>query len=229
MNYIDLLNQPKMTLIASLPGNRPELAQAAWECGADVVKVHMNVQHRASGLHFGSFEEEKQNLLQILEQAKGPCGIVAGGCIEAALRDYRAAVNAGFSFISLYARDMSLDILADPDLYKMVAFAPGYTLEDVRNLGKIGGDVLEASVMQPESYGTPMSVLELLEYTSICENSPLPVVVPTQRAVKPREVSQLAACGVAGLMVGAMVTGKELDAFRNSITAFRNAIDAGLS
>ena len=77
MNYLSILNQKRPALIASLPGNRLDLAKAAVECGADVVKVHMNVQHRASGLHFGTFEEEKETLQEILSVAKGPCGIVA--------------------------------------------------------------------------------------------------------------------------------------------------------
>ena len=76
------LNQKRPALIASLPGNRLDLAKAAVECGADVVKVHMNVQHRASGLHFGTFEEEKETLQEILSVAKGPCGIVAGNSVQ---------------------------------------------------------------------------------------------------------------------------------------------------
>jgi hypothetical protein len=35
-------------LIASLPRNDPALAQAALDGGADVVKVHLHLQHRAS-------------------------------------------------------------------------------------------------------------------------------------------------------------------------------------
>ena len=65
MNYLSILNQKRPALIASLPGNRLDLAKAAVECGADVVKVHMNVQHRASGLHFGTFEVDKETLQEI--------------------------------------------------------------------------------------------------------------------------------------------------------------------
>ena len=45
MDYLSVLNQRRPALIVSLPGNRVELARAAVECGADVIKVHMNVQH----------------------------------------------------------------------------------------------------------------------------------------------------------------------------------------
>ena len=95
MDYLSVLNQRRPALIVSLPGNRVELARAAVECGADVIKVHMNVQHRASGLHFGTFEEEKNTLEQIAAVSKGPCGIVAGNSVEDVERDYQKAFGLG--------------------------------------------------------------------------------------------------------------------------------------
>lgn len=115
-------NQETSQLVASLPGNRLDLAKAAVECGADVVKVHMNVQHRASGLHFGTFEEEKETLQEILSVAKGPCGIVAGNSVQDVERDYRKAFELGFSFVSLYSTAMPLSVLATPALLKWLRF-----------------------------------------------------------------------------------------------------------
>ena len=48
-----------MVLIASLPRNDPQLAQAALDNGADVIKLHINLRHHASGTHFGALEEEQ--------------------------------------------------------------------------------------------------------------------------------------------------------------------------
>lgn len=226
MDYLSVLNQKKPALIMSLPGNRAELARIAVEAGADVIKVHMNVQHRASGLHFGTFAEEKENLAQIREIAGNrPCGIVAGNSVEDVERDCRRAAQLGYSFVSLYASATPLSVLAYPDMKKMIALAPGYTLEDVRRLSEIGADVLEASVMEPQTYGQRLTAKELLEYASITANSKLPVVIPTQRAIRPEEVKQLASVGIAGIMIGAVVTGKEPDCIKRSISEFRNAID----
>ena len=189
MDFLSVLNQKKPALIMSLPGNDPSLARIAVECGADVIKIHMNVQHRASGIHFGSFEEEKERLAEIREIAgQHPCGIVAGSCVEDVERDF------------LYP------VLADKNMKKMIALAPGYSLEEVRLLGAIGADVLEASVMRPETYGQRLTAKELLEYAAITENSKLPVVIPTQRAILPCEVSQLSQIGVSGIMIGALVS-----------------------
>ncbi|MDO5602126.1 MAG: hypothetical protein Q4G07_05090 [Oscillospiraceae bacterium] len=225
-DYMELLKRKKMTLIMSLPANDPALARAAWANGADVVKVHINVQHRASKNLFGSFAQEEEALSRILAEAKGPCGLVAGGDLESALRDYEAAVKAGFSFISLYARHMPSQILSCPSVYKMAALDPGYTLEEAEDLPRIGADVLEASVMQPDTYGDPLSAKELLQYSALCRHTPLPVVVPTQRRVTAADVPLLQRCGVKGLMLGAVVTGKTVESVAASVSAFRAAIDA---
>ena len=52
-----VLAERKMTLIMSMPVNEPEVMQAALDAGADVVKVHVNLLHRASGNSFGTLEE----------------------------------------------------------------------------------------------------------------------------------------------------------------------------
>ncbi|MBE5792017.1 MAG: hypothetical protein E7322_07695 [Clostridiales bacterium] len=226
MDFLSVLNQKKPALIMSLPGNDPSLARIAVECGADVIKIHMNVQHRASGIHFGSFEEEKERLAEIREIAgQLPCGIVAGSCVEDVERDFLYPAQMGYEFISLYASATPLSVLADKNMKKMIALAPGYSLEEVRLLGAIGADVLEASVMRPETYGQRLTAKELLEYAAITENSKLPVVIPTQRAILPCEVSQLSQIGVSGIMIGAVVTGKEMETIKKSVSEFRNAID----
>lgn len=227
MSFLSVLNKNKPALIMSLPGNDPALARAAVEAGADVIKVHMNVQHRASGLHFGAFEEEKEALAEIKAIAGHlPIGIVAGNCVEDVERDCLSANRLGYDFVSLYAAATPLSVLAYPDMKKMIALAPGYTLEDVRLLSKIGADVLEASVMQPDTYGQRLTAKELLEYAAIIEHSHLPVVIPTQRAIRPEEIGILSQIGISGIMIGAVVTGKTEESIRRSVSEFRNAVDS---
>src|SRR5690606_12862086 len=74
-----LQNQP-FSLLVSLPQNDPALARAAMRGGAQGLKIHINVEHHASGTHFGSWSEEKERIAAILEEAKeAPVGIVPGG------------------------------------------------------------------------------------------------------------------------------------------------------
>jgi hypothetical protein len=53
----EIFKTKKMVLIASLPKNDPALAKAAAAGGADMLKIHLNVEHAASGTKFGSFDE----------------------------------------------------------------------------------------------------------------------------------------------------------------------------
>ena len=60
-----------MDLVVSLPRNDVELATAAANAGANALKVHMNVAHRASGTHFGTYDyvREAASQLQVLSQS----------------------------------------------------------------------------------------------------------------------------------------------------------------
>ena len=49
MDYTDMLTDNRFSVIAALPRNDLALAEAALEGGAQAVKVHCNVWHRASG------------------------------------------------------------------------------------------------------------------------------------------------------------------------------------
>ena len=84
MTYMEMLTAKKMTLIMSLPSNDMVLAKAALDAGADVLKIHINLNHHASSNHFGTLEEEKDKIAEILE-IKGdvPIGIVAGQDVNA--------------------------------------------------------------------------------------------------------------------------------------------------
>src|SRR3989304_4413597 len=61
----------------TLPRNDAALAKAAASAGADLLKVHLNVHHRASGTRFGSLEDEEDRLDAILKVGV-PTGLVPG-------------------------------------------------------------------------------------------------------------------------------------------------------
>jgi hypothetical protein len=95
----------------------------------------------------------------------------------------------------------------------------------LKYLERIGVGVFEASVMQPQSYGSRLSIKEMLTYSKICENTCLPVLVPTQRNILPCEIKDLSACGVKAIMIGAIVTGATEESIKRAVSEFRNAID----
>lgn len=221
-NYIDMLKSKKLTLIASLPANDPYLARCGWESGADVVKVHINVKHRASNTLFKSFAEERDNLMQILSEAKGPVGIVLGGDPDSAGRDLNNVIEAGFEFVSLYAHHTPISVLSS-GMTKMLAPSYSYSMDEIACLSKYA-DVLEASVMHPDDYGTALTVRDIMLYSRIVSCTNIPVVVPTQKRILPDELNVLKDTGIKGIMIGAIVTGKERETFKKAVYTYKNSI-----
>ena len=223
-DYLRLFSEKKLVLIMSLPQNDPLLCRAAFEAGADAVKVHINVDHRASGTHFGRLSEERPALEEMLARRAGPMGLVLGGSLEAAALDAEDASRLPFSFHSVYAHHLPAWALGGKAAL-MAACDSSYPLELIAAMPSVGADVLEASVIPGSEYGQPLSMRDLLLYKRIAEAVNIPVVVPTQRAIRPQEVGQLIRCGVRGLMIGAVVTGKTERSVAASVAAFRKAID----
>ena len=222
--FMKLFEKNRLVLIMSLPANDPALCHAAFEEGADVVKVHINVEHRASGTHFRRLEQEGQALRQMLSEAKGPIGLVPGASLEVIRLDVEEASRMGFSFFSTYIHHMPVLETPVPQAW-MAACDGSYDLSEIKAVQRIGAQVLEASVMPGAEYGQPLSMRDVMRYSLIAEQTDLPMVVPTQRFIRPQELAVLADVGMRGIMIGAVVTGRTEDSIRRGVAAFRNAID----
>lgn len=223
-DYLSLFSEKKLTLIMSLPRNDPDWCKAAFEAGADAVKVHINVTHRASGTVFGSLSEESHAFEAMLNQRSGPMGLVLGGSLEQAARDALAVRDLPFSFHSVYAHHMPAWALGS-GVPLMAACDGSYSLDEISRMPALGCDVLEASVIPGNEYGQALSMRDLIRYSAISGAVSVPVVVPTQRAIRPDEVGALIRAGVKGLMIGAVVTGRDQASIARAVAAFRKAID----
>jgi len=204
------LLKKKISLFVSLPANRTDMYEAALQGGADVIKVHINVDHRASGSRFGSLEENLAFLEQISSERKVPHGIVPGGSAEQVSKELiDSLVSLNFDFFSLYAHHTPAWLMNDSRLTRMVAINNQYTLEQASSLSSIGIDILEASVMPPESYGSLLTAQDLASYKLLTLTIDKPIVVPTQKLVRECDLEPLVRTGIRGLMIGAIVTGTE--------------------
>lgn len=221
-----LLDAKAMTLVASLPENSPDLARAAIQGGADVIKVHINVVHHASGTRFGSLEEERERLVAVLEVAGAvPVGIVPGGQPGIDPKDLEPLIEMGFDFVSAYAAHLSAACLAVRGVGKMVALDSSYVLEDASAMASLGVDVLEASIIPPDGYGDALTAADVMRYAALARAFGGPVVVPTQRNIRPDDVRALMAAGVRGLMIGAIVAGTDPASFGAATRMYRRVID----
>lgn len=230
MNFKEMIVRNKFSLLVSLPSNNLELATAALEGGAHAIKVHCNVWHRASGHTFGSYEENREFIRQLIRLCGDvPVGLMPGTSeafiTEAECKELEAM---GLSYVSAYSHHLPCFMMDSKALTNAVAIDLSYsnsTLDAVRNSDI---EVLEASIVPGEDYGKDLYYADTLRYSDIAAKSGKPCVVPTQKKIKPSEVKHLYRAGCKALMIGAVVFGQEPtpEEIRTITRAFREAVDA---
>lgn len=216
-----------LNLWVSLPRNDVELAKAAVAAGADAIKVHIAVEHVASGNRFGTLEEEAANIEAIVKVAEGrPVGLVAGGSPESAPTSLEPVRDLGISFISIYAHHCPARWLdGQPPVPVTVAPNYQYPRDLIKYLPRTGVVAIEGSVIPQARYGEPLTAADLAHYHFLRSQVDVPIVLPSQLRWTPADVPALAATGVNSLMIGALVTGQAVQSLAETTAAFRKAID----
>lgn len=213
------------TLMVSLPKNDPDMAKAAVDAGAKCLKVHINCHHFASDTRFGTWDEEKSVIAEIKDAIGDiPLGIVTGESSQPGIADLSAITKSGIDFWDLFCRYTPPQFLELPKLGKMVAIDSTWEPWLVQGLGKLGVDVIESSIVPRDFYRTPLNLEDLCRYQRLAECSPIPILIPTQKAIKPDEVTHLKNVGAAGITIGAVVTGIELKSLADKTAEFAEAI-----
>ncbi|MFF2529876.1 hypothetical protein ACFVS2_13340 [Brevibacillus sp. NPDC058079] len=231
------LEEKPFLLMVSLPQNDETLARAAMEEGADGLKMHINVYHRASGNRFGPLAEYTDFIQKIRSQFAGPIGIVPGGSMEELNpEEIKQFDSLGIDFISIYGHHLPASLLKiegvastfaiddqfDLNRLEAVKHFPMTALEAVKHFPMTA---LEASIIPGSEYGTRLTFADLLTYRYIVEKAGIPIIVPTQRKIVAEDMKALRETGVRVLLAGAMAIGRTEDEMRRSIHALRNAID----
>ena len=222
---IELLSSAPRLLV-SLPRNDRELAKAALDGGAEALKVHLNVHHDASGTHFGTLTEERKSLEAILRLAGHvPVGVVTGSERVASRREVHSLREMGVDFFDLYAHHMPAWMIRLSEFGRMVAINSSYPLSMIQALVGIGMEILEAAVVAHEGYGKPLNVQDLASYRLLRGAVSVPIVVPSQRKLTPEDAQILTKnIGIEGIMIGAIVTGKEPASLRHATERFQRAL-----
>jgi hypothetical protein len=210
-------------LIASLPRNDPALAEAALAGGADVLKVHINLNHRARQTRIGSLAEERAALEEILALGHDrPVGIVPGTLETLRAAELEQLAEMGFSFCSLYLKDAPAGRLPSASrLERMLALGHADPPELAAGLDALDVQVCELSIMAPETYGQPLTYHDLARYAHLRRLTQRPLVVPSQHHIPPAAAREIAALGVEGLMLGTIVCGLEPQGWRRAFAEFR--------
>ena len=82
----------------------------------------------------------------------------------------------------------------------------------------------EASIIHHDDYGTPLSTLDLARYQNLARVLKTPFIVPSQKKLLPSDQRLVRRSGAAGVLIGAIVTGREADSIEAATRAFREAM-----
>lgn len=220
------LAEKPFLLLVSLPRNDEELARAVLEEGADGLKMHINVHHRASGNSFGPLSQYMDLFTAIRSQFDGPLGIVPAGSPQDLNPAEFAQLSAiGIDFFSIYGHHLPAAHMQIEGVASTFAIDDQFDwslLEVVRHFPMTA---LEASIVPGAEYGTPLVFTDLLKYRYLAMKTGIPVIVPTQRKIVPEDIPALRATGVRVLLAGAMSLGTTTEEIRRSVAALRHAID----
>ncbi|MED1783429.1 hypothetical protein P4V43_16555 [Brevibacillus fortis] len=220
------LEEKPFLLMVSLPQNDETLARAAMEEGADGLKMHINVYHRASGNRFGPLAAYTDFLQTIRSQFAGPIGIVPGGSMEELNpEEIKQFDSLGIDFLSIYGHHMPSSLLKIEGVASTFAIDDQFDLSRLEAVKHFSMTALEASIIPGSEYGTRLTFADLLTYRYIVEKAGIPIIVPTQRKIVAEDIEALRETGVRVLLAGAMAIGRTEDEIRRSIHALRNAID----
>jgi len=226
MTKLSQMLQDKMSLIVSLPTNSYESFQAAVEGGADAIKIHFNVDHRASGNPFFSVKHYKALIDQMVRSFSGPLGAVAGDALHKVTKEeVDLLAEAGFDFVSLYTKHAPGWLCSEERLSKMLAVDNRYTDQLITSFKSMPIEVLEASIIPSEEYGTALSFHDLLNYRHLAALAGKPIVVPSQRKIEVHDLAALQIAGIRGVMIGAIVTGTEAQSIYEATKNMRHELD----
>ena len=224
--FAQMFEETQFPLIVSLPYNQLEFAQAAADSGADAIKMHTSVPHYASGTEFGNLEEEAPTFAAIREVVDLPLGIVPGVGSDLEIDEIRRMADLGFDFFDAFITNMTPLIWQEARLAPMLCVLPHHTLEETTVTASLPRIVcLEADIVEHSGYGARLCVEDCVTYKRISHAIKVPLVVPTQRAIRPEEVGFLAEMGVGSIMIGAIVTGTTVEGVVEMTRRFRAAID----
>ncbi|MDR0589794.1 MAG: hypothetical protein LBG25_04560 [Spirochaetaceae bacterium] len=228
MQFKKLISDRRFTLVVSLPANNRDLVKAALAGGAQAIKVHLNVWHRASGNTFGGFTANRDFMEDLIKLAGAvPVGLVPGG--EDAFispGELQALEALGLDFFSAYSHHLPVFMMKSR-LSKMVAIDYTYTGNTLDAVRDSPIDVLEASIMGGDQYGKPLRYADILQYGDVAAKTKKPVLIPTQKKILPEETGALFEAGCRAIMIGAIVMGKGSPGeCEKAAAAFRREIDA---
>ncbi|MEA3492839.1 MAG: hypothetical protein U9R38_00465 [Candidatus Margulisiibacteriota bacterium] len=216
---INLLNENKMTLMVALPKNDKAMAEAAIAGGVDALQLHINTSY------FKTFYEEKDDLVKIVKDSVIPVGIVPGQEVHADEDEMEEIKKLGFDFFNIDANIVPPFMVKLKGISRVLALNSKYTLDTLMQSLVKKPEAIDAAIVPAAGKGKHLIVGDLQHYISVVLSAGVPVIVPTQRQIRPSEVAIISDTGAKGLMLTSIVTGDTPSKVEKTVREFRAAVD----
>ena len=143
----------------------------------------------------------------------------AGGSF-ASPEDFVELAKIGIDYFDAYPADAPAWVFEQTDLDIMMAAFHGADMDEFIEFENLGMSLCEASILPHEEYGKPLSALDLARYANLVDYLEVPIIVPSQKKIVPQDVPALQKTGVRGLLIGAIVTGRDAASLEAATRAF---------
>jgi len=219
----NLLKKKKFFIIGSPATNDKETIESFIEGGIQAIKLHLNLTHPVSKQKIGSFEEEKDKILDILIQYPNIIwGLVPGNLITN-YQDFeeveQTELESFFDFVDLFYHSYTPYYL-NLNISKMVAIDKILEKEHLQSFIRYKFFGLELAIIDKQNYGLPLTLEDIINYENIAKKTDIPVFVATQKKLKPQDIISLYNVGVKGLVLGQVVTSFQIDKIKKTVYDF---------
>ncbi|MFA6548710.1 MAG: hypothetical protein WCT39_02090 [Candidatus Margulisiibacteriota bacterium] len=203
---VKLLKENKMTLIVEVPANDPAVMEAAALAGADALQL-------------------KGVPRKMIEGIALPVGVLIEGKTAKNEKDVKTIVKMGFDFINVDADAFGDHIAGLKGVSKVLALGSKFSVDKLIGISSLQGAALDAAIIPTGDWGKELVVGDLQNYISIILSANIPVIIPTQRAVRTSEVAIIADTGAKAILLTETVMGNTPAQVEKTVREFRLAID----
>ncbi|OGC30407.1 hypothetical protein A2232_01830 [candidate division WOR-1 bacterium RIFOXYA2_FULL_46_56] len=192
-----------MTLIVQLWETNPQLAEIAEQNGADAILVN--------GLEGAD---------EILGRVSIPVGVNLNP--DEKLNKKTVAALSDFDFVNFGLKQV--ENFKDIKITRLAALGGEFSFDSLMGLDdKV--EAIDAAIVPVTDRLKNLEIGDLQNYISVIISSSLPVLIPTDRMIKPSEVSIVWDAGAKGLILTSRVLGETTKSLERNLKEYRIAAD----
>ena len=221
------LKKNKFSIILSPFNSDPKLLDILIKSNINIIKFHINITHPVNNYKFKSWEEEKENITNILlENPNITVGLVPGHIKEEIEEINHIELNSYVDFIDIFIDSFTTYYLTIPkNIEKVVAINRILNKEELEILDFLKISAIEASIIDKSQYGLKLTLEDILNYSKLANNSPIPILIPTQKLIEPKDIKILYEIGAKGIVLGGISLTTDYENLQKKLYEFINEIN----